>query len=54
MALKGLEGKATIVTGGASGIGLATAERLVAEGARVALVDIDGEAAERAAIELRG
>ena len=54
MALKGLEGKATIVTGGASGIGLATAERLVAEGARVALVDIDGEAAERAAAELGG
>jgi len=54
MALKGLEGKATIVTGGASGIGLATAERLVAEGARVALLDIDGEAAERAAAELGG
>jgi NAD(P)-dependent dehydrogenase (short-subunit alcohol dehydrogenase family) len=54
MALKGLEGKATIVTGGASGIGLATAERLVAEGARVALVDIDGEAAERAAGALGG
>jgi NAD(P)-dependent dehydrogenase (short-subunit alcohol dehydrogenase family) len=54
MALKGLEGKATIVTGGASGIGLATAERLVAEGARVALVDIDGEGAERAAAGLGG
>jgi NAD(P)-dependent dehydrogenase (short-subunit alcohol dehydrogenase family) len=54
MGLKGLEGKATIVTGGASGIGLAAARRLVEEGARVALLDIDGEAAERAAAELGG
>jgi NAD(P)-dependent dehydrogenase (short-subunit alcohol dehydrogenase family) len=54
MALKGLEGRATIVTGGASGIGLATAERLVAEGGRVALLDINGEAAERAAAALGG
>jgi NAD(P)-dependent dehydrogenase (short-subunit alcohol dehydrogenase family) len=33
------------VTGGASGIGLATARRLVAERARVVIGDIDGEAA---------
>jgi 3-oxoacyl-[acyl-carrier protein] reductase len=54
MALKGLEGKVAIVTGGASGIGLAVGRRLVEEGARVALVDVDGEAAERAAGELGG
>lgn len=54
MALKGLDGKVVIVTGGASGIGLATAERLVAEGSRPALVDIDGEAVERAAAKLGG
>lgn len=36
-----LEGKVAIVTGGASGIGEATVLRLVADGARVCVVDID-------------
>lgn len=36
----GLAGKRALVTGAASGIGAATAERLVDEGARVALLDI--------------
>jgi NAD(P)-dependent dehydrogenase (short-subunit alcohol dehydrogenase family) len=43
------EGRRALVTGAARGIGRATAERLVAEGARVALLDIDGDAAADAA-----
>ncbi|HET9078211.1 MAG TPA: 3-hydroxybutyrate dehydrogenase [Acidimicrobiales bacterium] len=38
-----LTGRTALVTGGASGIGLACAARLVAAGARVTMVDIDGE-----------
>ena len=36
-----LKDKVAIVTGAASGIGLAVAKRLVAEGARVVLADLD-------------
>ena len=39
--MKGLAGRAVLVTGAASGMGRATCERLVAEGASVALVDRD-------------
>jgi NAD(P)-dependent dehydrogenase (short-subunit alcohol dehydrogenase family) len=42
----GLAERAVVVTGGASGIGLATVERLLNEGARLALVDRDGEAVD--------
>jgi NAD(P)-dependent dehydrogenase (short-subunit alcohol dehydrogenase family) len=48
----GVEGKVTVITGGASGIGLATARSLVARGARVGLVDIDTDAVEAAAASL--
>jgi NAD(P)-dependent dehydrogenase (short-subunit alcohol dehydrogenase family) len=49
-----LAGKVAVVTGGGSGIGLATATRLAAAGASVAVVDLHGESAERAASELGG
>src|SRR3954454_10219374 len=47
-----LEGKRTIVTGAVRGIGRAVAERCVAEGARVVVVDLDPEASADAAAEL--
>jgi NAD(P)-dependent dehydrogenase (short-subunit alcohol dehydrogenase family) len=50
--MKGLQDRNVLVTGGASGIGRATAQRLVEEGARVAIADVDGEAARRTAQDL--
>ena len=47
-----LNGRVALVTGGARGIGLAIARRLVADGARVAVVDLDKSAAEAAAGDL--
>jgi len=47
--MKLLEDKVAIVTGSARGIGLATAERLLEQGARVVITDIDKDAAEEAA-----
>jgi NAD(P)-dependent dehydrogenase (short-subunit alcohol dehydrogenase family) len=41
LALAGLEDKVILITGGGSGIGQATARRLAAEGARLAIVDRD-------------
>jgi NAD(P)-dependent dehydrogenase (short-subunit alcohol dehydrogenase family) len=50
--IRRLEGKVAIVTGGASGIGAATARRLAAEGARVAIADLNAARAELLAAEL--
>jgi 2-hydroxycyclohexanecarboxyl-CoA dehydrogenase len=49
-----LEGKTALVTGGASGIGAATARRLAGEGARVAIGDLNLDGARELAGELDG
>jgi len=49
-----LDGKGAIVTGSARGIGGATAELLAEHGARVLIVDLDGDAAEQTAGEITG
>jgi len=48
------EGKVALVTGAASGLGRASAERLSAEGAAVVLVDVDGDRAAEVASGLGG
>jgi 2-hydroxycyclohexanecarboxyl-CoA dehydrogenase len=49
-----LQGRIAVVTGGASGIGAATCRRLAAEGARVAVTDVQGAAAAELAGEVDG
>jgi NAD(P)-dependent dehydrogenase (short-subunit alcohol dehydrogenase family) len=48
------EGRVALITGGGGAIGRATARRLAAEGAAVALADLDGEAAGQVARAIRG
>ncbi len=50
---RGLQGRRTLITGAASGIGRATVQRLASEGAVVGILDIDGEGADQTARELR-
>jgi 3-oxoacyl-[acyl-carrier protein] reductase len=49
-----LDGKSAIVTGSARGIGRATAELLVAQGAQCLINDLDGDVAEQASAEIAG
>nr|WP_306766446.1 3-oxoacyl-ACP reductase [Planctomonas deserti] len=49
-----LAGRVAVITGGGSGIGLATARRFAAEGARVVIGDVDRAAGEAAAAEVDG
>ncbi|KAA9130410.1 3-oxoacyl-ACP reductase [Microbacterium caowuchunii] len=49
-----LQNRVAVITGGGSGIGLATARRFAAEGARVVVADLDRGAGERAAAEVGG
>ena len=49
-----VNGAAALVTGGASGFGEAMARRFAADGARVVIADLDGDAATRVAADLGG
>jgi NAD(P)-dependent dehydrogenase (short-subunit alcohol dehydrogenase family) len=46
--------RVAVITGAGSGIGLASARRMAAEGAKIAVVDLDGETGKAAAEEVGG
>ena len=46
--------KVAVVTGGGSGIGRAICDRLAADGIAIAVLDLDGDAADRVAAEIEG
>ena len=50
--MENLSGKVTVITGGASGIGFATAKALAARGAKLVLADVEGPALNKAVAEL--
>src|SRR3989440_1876907 len=54
MGMRRFEGKSVIVTGGASGIGEATAARFLSEGARVLIMDVSAENIATAGPRLEG
>lgn len=54
MTYAGLDGKVAIVTGGTGGIGSAVVDRLSAAGAKLVIVDLDGDRAKAAADALAG
>lgn len=54
MSERPVKGKVAVVTGGASGIGLAVAERFAADGARVVIGDVNADAGRAAAARLEG
>ncbi len=52
--MQDLSGRVAVITGGASGIGLATARRLAGEGMRIVLADVQQDALDVAVKELQG
>ncbi|MEP2668571.1 MAG: beta-ketoacyl-ACP reductase [Cyclobacteriaceae bacterium] len=52
--MKRLEGKVAVITGGSSGIGKATSKKFASEGAKVIIWDVNQEAGEQLAAELKG